>query len=295
MEVIEKSRRDLRRADLHTHTHCSDGKLSPAALVAKARAFGLSALAVTDHDCIDGLAEAMAEGVACGLEVLTGVELSVTVEAVEIHLLGYGFDPHHPGLCAYLAQFRQRRMERGAAMVDRLQALGVPLPFEAVTAQSGEGVLGRPHVARALVAHGLVSTYEDAFVRYLQDGGPAFVPKPLFPAREALDLLHEAGGLGVLAHPGHWTSDRVVMQLIREGLDGIETIHPAHDDMLTRYYQRLAREFLLLETGGSDYHGFQAVEEERLGAFSIPYPQYEKVRQRTGVGTMSPKSVSSSV
>ena len=274
----------LRRADMHTHTYYSDGALAPAELVRKASAYGLSALVVTDHDTIEGLPEAMEAGEALGVKVAPGVELSVTVGRREIHLLGYFFDPDHQGLRDYLTAYRDRRWERGMKMVERLQGLGIQLDLSAVIEQAGEGVLGRPHVARALHAGGYVDTYDEAFSRYLADGGPAFVPKAAFPAEQALALLHEAGGIGVIAHPGHWTSTEVLMTLIRQGLDGIETVHPAHDVMLRDYYREIVSEFLLIETGGSDYHGFREQDEENFGHLSIPYARFEKARRRARMG-----------
>lgn len=270
---------DVRRADLHAHTHCSDGQLSPATLVAKAKKDGLHALAITDHDCVDGLAEGQDAGARCGVEVIAGVELSVTVDEEEIHLLGYFFDPAHPGLQAHLERFQQRRKERAVRMVERLNALQVSLSFEAVQAQAKGRALGRMHVAHALVDEGYVETVPQAFEQYLHDNGPAFVAKPLFPARQALALLHDAGGIGVLAHPGHWTSDSTIMTLVREGMDGIETIHPSHDASLTQYYHRIARDFFLLETGGSDYHGPRPDGVDTMGRYSIPYPWLEKARK----------------
>ncbi len=270
---------DVRRADLHTHTLCSDGQLSPTELVAKARQCGLKALAITDHDCIDGLAEAQAAGARYGVEVVAGVELSVTVAEVEVHLLGYFFDPDHPGLRAHLAAFQERRRERALRMVERLNTLGVPLTFEEVEAQAQGQALGRPHLAQALLNGGYVETSQEAFEQYISDRGPAFVPKPMFPAQEALALLHEAGGIGVLAHPGHWTGDTTVMALIQAGLDGLETIHPSHDASLTQYYRRLARDFFLLETGGSDYHGPRPDVADAMGRYTIPYPWLDRARK----------------
>lgn len=270
---------DLRRADLHTHSSCSDGLLSPAELVAKARKHGILALALTDHDTVDGVAEAMEAGKRWGVEVLSGVELSVTVGETEVHLLGYAFDLENEGLRRHLDAFREARAERAAGMVARLNELGIPLDLAVVHEKAAGGTLGRPHVALALVEGGHVETYQEAFDRYLRDGAPASVAKPLFPAEEALAMLHAAGGIGVLAHPGHWTSDRVVMSLVRAGMDGIEVVHPAHDAMLGRYYRQLARDFGLIETGGSDYHGVRPGDEENLGRYSIPYPQVERVRR----------------
>lgn len=274
---------DLRRADLHTHTLNSDGQLTPTELVRKARQHGLQALAVTDHDTVQGWPEARTAGRKWNVEVIPGVELSVTVGAKEVHLLGYFFDPEHPALRQHLEAFQVRRRERAEGMVARLREAGIPLEFEHVAAQAPRGVLGRPHVALALVEGGHVASYEAAFAHYLKDGGPAFVPKPRFPAADALAMLHEAGGIGVLAHPGHWTGDQTIMALVRAGMDGIETVHPSHDYTLTRYYRQVARDFLLLETGGSDYHGVRPQDEENLGRCSIPYPQLQRIRQTLGV------------
>ena len=168
------------------------------------------------------------------------MELSVTVGDEEIHLLGYCFNPQHAGLRRHLERFRQHRHERARRMVEKLNGLGLPLAFEAVLEEAGAGAVGRPHVAAALAKAGHVEAYQEAFERYIGDGKPAWVAKPRFPAHDALALLHDAGGLGVIAHPGHWTSDAVLMALVRAGLDGIETVHPAHDEMLKRYYRQTA-------------------------------------------------------
>lgn len=266
------------RADLHTHTRCSDGRLPPEALVALAHERGLLALAVTDHDTVEGVAPAQAEGTRLGVEVVAGVELSTTVGDEEVHLLGYFFDPAHPALREHLAAFQDARRDRAQAMVERLNALGVPLRWEAVAAQAQGPAIGRPHVAQALVEGGFVEDPATAFDQYLGDDGPACVSKPRFPARDALAMLHAAGGIGVLAHPGHWTSDATVMTLIRAGLDGLETLHPSHDAMLTRYYRRIARDFGLIETGGSDYHGFHPSDDARFGQAAVPHAWVERAR-----------------
>lgn len=271
---------DLRRADLHTHTTASDGRLSPSELVERARRHGIQALAVTDHDTLDGYDEAVAAGSRWGVEIIAGIELSVTVGFAEVHLLGYFFDPEHAPLRAHLASFREDRLERARRIVARLREEGVALTLQAVEEQAGDGVIGRPHIALALVAGGFVASYNEAFDRYLRDGASAFVSKPLFAVEEALAMLHEAGGIGVLAHPGHWTSERLVQHMVRCGLDGLEVIHPSHDYSLTRYYREMARGFGLLETGGSDYHGLRAGDDDLLGRYSIPLQQLESLRRR---------------
>ena len=271
---------DVRRADLHTHTTCSDGLLSPTDLVRKARRHGVHALAVTDHDCVTGYDEAVAAGARYGVEVIPGVELSVTVGGEEVHLLGYLFDPRHPGLRAHFERYEKVRHERARQIVARLHGAGVPLPFARVLEAAGGGVLGRPHIAAALVEAGYAASAADAFTDYLRDGAVAHVEKPQFPAEEALALLHEAGGIGVLAHPGHWTRIEAFEALVPAGLDGIETIHPSHNTALTQYYREVAQAHGLVETGGSDYHGFRPTDEQNLGRCSIPYPQLERIRKR---------------
>lgn len=269
---------DFRRADLHTHTYFSDGRLSPTELVRKARQHGMHALSITDHDTISGLPEGFEAGRKYGVEMITGVELSVTVDDQEVHILGYFFDTEHTGLRQHLDVFQKQRHKRALEIVRRLNGLGIPLDFEGVLKQAQYGLIGRPHVAMAMVEDGIIPSYQDAFTTYLKDGGPAFIAKPLFPAGDALALLHDAGGIGVFAHPGHWTSERVVKKLIMLGLDGIETIHPGHDYILTRYYRQITCDHMLIETGGSDYHGLREDEDENMGRYSIPYAQLAYLR-----------------
>ena len=269
---------DVRRADLHTHTRCSDGKLTPAELVRKVHERGIRAMSVTDHDTIDALPEAMEEGQRLGVEVIPGVELSVTAEGQEIHLLGYFFDPADAAIQEHMRAFRSGRTERAEAIIAQLNKLGVGLCLGDVLEQAKEGVIGRPHIAQALVNCGLVASYEDAFASFLKDHGPAFAAKPLFPAAQALDMLHRAGGIGVLAHPGSRISGRIVRNLVRSGLDGIETVHPSHSFALTRQYKDVARERGLMETGGSDYHGFRPEEDENINRYSIPYQRVDRIR-----------------
>ena len=271
----------MRRADLHTHTTCSDGRLAPAALVREAAARDLSVLAVTDHDTVAGVPEAQAAGRAEGVQVVAGVELSVTHgsgdDGEDLHLLGYGFDPEHDELRQHLARFKEARRERARAMAERLTEIGYPLAFDDVTRQAAsssgdEAALGRPHVAQALVAAGHVPTSRAAFDRLIGDDGPAFVDKPRFDAADALDLLHRAGGIGALAHPGEWTADAAFRALLDAGLDAVEVVHPAHDERLARYWRKKADAHGLLPTGGSDYHGPGDDADDRFGAFTAPAP-----------------------
>lgn len=269
--------RSFVQADLHTHTLHSDGMLTPTALVERAQARGLAALAVTDHDTVSGVAEAQAAGARLGVDVLTGVELSAEAGGREVHLLGYAFDPTEAALQTHLARVRQDREQRAEAIIERLRTQGLSLTMDDVRRQADGAAIGRPHVAAVLVEQGAVATRSEAFDHYLGFHGTAFVTKTLIPAAEAIALVHAAGGLTVLAHPGHWTPGLVIQSLIRDGLDGLEIIHPSHDASLTAYYRQLARDFGLVATGGSDYHGFRPGDEENLGRYGLPLAALERL------------------
>lgn len=266
-------------ADLHTHSNCSDGHLSPRGLVREAAARGLHVLALTDHDTVEGLPAAIDAAAACGIELVPGVELSVTEDGAEVHLLAYGIDPDHEALRSHLSAFREARRERAWAMVERLRAEGVSLD-EAVVADAFAGVqaLGRPHVAAVLVEAGHVESLREAFDQYLGDGKPGCVDKPAFPAPDALQMIHAAGGVGVLAHPGHWTRSSRIRRLVEAGLDGVEVAHPAHDSSLRGYYERLADGYGLFTTGGSDYHGGPHRTDDALGQLGLTQEEWERCR-----------------
>lgn len=274
---------DLRRADLHVHTTCSDGRLTPTELVRRAQAVGLYCVALTDHDTIEGLAEAQQQAACWGMVVVPGIELSVQVEKEEVHLLGYFFDPTHPALNEALAAYQKARAQRIEAMLERLQEVGVQLTADQMQAVIGRSVPGRPHVAQALVAAGYAASYAEAFQRYLLPGGPGYVPKQVWTAAEAVAILHEAGGIAVLAHPGAHLSDWVFRALLAAGIDGLEVIHPSHNAYLVQHYRQVARDFGLLETGGSDYHGHRAEDDALLGAYTIPHVRVERLRQKVSV------------
>lgn len=265
-------------ADLHTHTTYSDGQKPPAALLDEAAARGIRVLAITDHDTVAGWAAIHEAAAGSPVDLVPGVELSVTVSDREVHLLGYGFDPFHEGLRAHLERFAEARRARARQMVEKLNAEGIALSFGAVQAAAADTqAIGRPHVALALAEEGYVDTYGEAFEHYIHHDGPAFVAKPQFPAADALDLLHAAGGIGVLAHPGHWTSGRTLHLLRRAGLDGIEVRHPSHDASLVAYYQRLASDLGLASTGGSDYHGHRSGDDEQFGTCGLSRAEWDAV------------------
>lgn len=266
-------------ADLHTHTHCSDGMLAPDALVQRAAERGVEVLAVTDHDTTAGLGPAREAASTHGIRLVDGVELSVEVDAHALHLLGYGFDPEHSAITDYLLTFSRRRRERLHQMIDRLAESGIEVDSKVVDRHVGtSSAPGRPHLARALVDGEYVDSYRGAFEQYLGAGQPAYVPAPAQPAAEAIDALHTAGGVAVVAHPGQWMPGSVLNTLRNQGLDGIECLCPSHPDYLANYYQTICRSHDLLSTGGSDYHGDTGPEALDLGAMGLSRVQWERFR-----------------
>lgn len=244
-----------RTVDLHMHSTASDGLYAPAEVVAKAASTGLAAVALTDHDTIDGVAEARAAAAPLGLRVVTGVELSaMDDEGDELHLLGLHVDDLAV-LEAPLAHFRITRATRADRMIERLAAVGAPIAREAVDRIADGGVIGRPHVARALVEAKHARDLRDAFDRFLGFGRPAYVAKEHFPLRDAIALVHDAGGLAVWAHPGSNGSSDRVQALADLGLDGVEVFHPSHSTADIERLAMLADAFGLITSGGSDWHG----------------------------------------
>lgn len=268
-------------ADLHTHTHCSDGTLSPEDLVDRSVERGLEVLAVTDHDTVAGVDPAKKASTDRGLQLVAGVELSTTVNQEEVHLLAYGIEPENAALQRHLQAMKTARKRRVHRIVERLRKIGLKFVDETLSREvETNPSVGRPHVAEALVRAGHVDTIRQAFEEYLARDRSGFVAKPEFPASKALDLVHEAGGVGVLAHPGHWTPSGRLRHLVEVGLDGIEITHPSHDSTLQQYYGRMARAYDLLVTGGSDYHGRAEEEARAFGSLGMTRDEWERFRER---------------
>ena len=247
--------------DLHTHTTASDGSLTPAELVAAARAAGLKAVAVTDHDTTAGLDEALAAGAEPGLQVVPGVEISVEAGlAGGVHVVGLFVEHHHPPLTAALERLQRARARRNPRMVERLNHLGIPVTLEEVAAFAGGDLISRAHFAQALVARGVVASRKEAFSRYLGAGKPAYVPKQRLSPQEAIALLRRAGAVPILAHPGLLPLERgpleELVQRFREmGLEGLEAHYSEHDRPTRLWLERLAARLDLVVSGGSDFHG----------------------------------------
>ncbi|CAL9558094.1 PHP domain-containing protein [Streptomyces cellulosae] len=271
------------RIDLHTHSTASDGTDTPADLVRKAAAAGLDVVALTDHDTTRGHAEALA-ALPQGLTLVTGAELSCRLDGVSMHLLAYLFDPEEPALLAERELVRDDRVPRAKGMIAKLNELGVPVTWEQVARIAGDGSVGRPHVASALVELGVVDSVSDAFTpEWLADGGRAYVPKHETDPFEAVRLVKNAGGVAVFAHPaavkrGRTVPDSAIAELARAGLDGIEVDHMDHDPGTRARLRGLAGELGLLVTGSSDYHGSRKTCV--LGEFSTDPEVYGEITRR---------------
>lgn len=268
-------------ADLHVHTSCSDGAHTPEAVVLLAKERGLAAVALTDHDTIGGLAEARAACERAGIVFVNGIEMTCRCEGRDVHILGYLFDEANAALGASLARFRDRREERGREMVAKLNALGVEIAFDEVKKISGNAPVGRPHVARVLVASGAVKSVDDAFRRYLYDDGPAFAPASTLSAPEAIALIRAAGGVASVAHPvlyrGRPSAETLVEVLADAGVAAMEVWHPKHGPEETQRLIDLAKKYRLVETGGSDFHAL-AYGGVAPGDAGVPLETVERLR-----------------
>lgn len=262
------------RFDLHTHSTASDGALSPRELVALAAERGLSGIALTDHDTTAGLQEAEAMAHVLDVRLIPGVEISCSSEqAGLVHILGYFVNRHVPELAELLERVQGLRVERAEKIVERIVDLGVPLRMEDVLAESGGRAPGRPHIARALAKAGAIADPSEAFsADWIGPGGRAWVHTPSVAVERAIEVVHQAGGVAVFAHPGSRAKGGVREAAVRfaaeHGLDGVEVDHPDHTDEAVGMCVDLARELDLVQTGGSDDHG-DGVEGPRLGCRTV--------------------------
>ena len=275
--------------DLHVHTTASDGSCSPTEVVRMARDLGLAAIAVTDHDTVSGCAEARLVGEALGLEVVPGIEISTRVDGTVVHILGYYPDLAAPGLTEACAWMVRERDERNRHIAERMAADGLPVSYETMVRRFGV-VIGRPHFAELLVELGLASDVSDAFKRYLERGGPYFLPRRMLSLECSIRAIVEAGGVAVLAHPFQYRmDDKRLRALIEEsmahGLRGMECLYSGYSGEQSAYLSALAREYDLLRTGGSDFHGVpkpHIVLGRGTGDLAVPYACLEALREAAG-------------
>jgi 3',5'-nucleoside bisphosphate phosphatase len=266
--------------DLHSHTTASDGVLSPRDLVKLAARHGVRVLAVTDHDSVSGLPDAIEEAAKHGIEIVPGLEINCDVEGAEIHVLGYCVDWRAAWFETFLGEQRAERRARVHRIVERLGELGLPLSPAEVFAICKEGSAGRPHVAQAMVNRGYVKSVREAFDRYLRSGGPANVPRRRLTPVEAVRVIRRAHGVPVLAHPGLANRDEMIPELVEAGLAGIETFYPEHSAGQIEAYRRMCRERGLVATGGSDYHGPHTGRASTLGSPHVPLEVWHELKAR---------------
>ncbi|MBI4325167.1 MAG: PHP domain-containing protein [Chloroflexi bacterium] len=266
-------------ADLHLHTHFSDGTYSPEQLTAEARRFGFRAVALTDHDSVEGCPRMAAACEQAGIEFIPAAELTAELNGHELHLLGYFVDIHNQRLLKEIGKFQAVRQDRIREMVARLNQLNIPLQAEAVFAIANCSSPGRPHVGRALVQAGLCVNLDEAFDRFLKKNRPAWVPKFKISAWDAIELIHHARGLAVLAHPGLNRTDDVIPELVSAGLDGLECFHSKHSSSTCERYMDLAEQHDLLVTGGSDCHGLNK-GKPLIGTIKLPYEYVRRLKAR---------------
>jgi 3',5'-nucleoside bisphosphate phosphatase len=265
--------------DLHIHSTYSDGTMTVKEIVAYASTRGLSAIALTDHDCVAGVREISTFADSIGLEVISGVEISSLSENTDVHFLGYFVDVDNPALVKKLDEIRHIRIERARRIVDRLNAGRVSLRFERVLEFSKGFSIGRPHIAAALIAEEYVNTYTEAFDKYLGNHTEFYIPVQKLSPREAIELIKQAGGLAVLAHPFVLNRDDIIDKLVEVGLDGLEVYYPKLPFNMLKHYSEMCRKYNLLETGGSDCHG-PHFGEISLGSVKTPLGLLEKMKSR---------------
>lgn len=279
------------RIDLHTHSTASDGSCTPAQILETAEKLQLGALAITDHDTVSGVAEALKAGIPKGLGFITGVEISAAPPpslpiSGSFHILGYGFNLNHQKLLHTLETLQNARKNRNPQIIARLQQLGIDIRLEDVRCECGPCQLGRPHIAQALVRKKIVASIDEAFDRFLGRGQPAYVDKFRAGHDQAVQIILDAGGLPVLAHPAllNLKNAEVLEELVRElcdiGLEGLEVFYPEHAPSQKAEYRRLAERYGLLMTGGTDFHG--AIKPDiqigiGRGDFYVPFEIYENL------------------
>lgn len=268
----------MSRFDLHVHTTASDGRFTPAQIVAKARELGLSIIAITDHDSVGGVRPALeAASAVAGLQVIPGVEINTDVPDGEAHILGYFIDYEEPVLTETLFRLRNSRIARAQDMIAKLASLGLPLDWKRVQEIAGTGSVGRPHIAQAMLEKGYISSLKDAFNKYISRGGPAYVERTKITPEEAVRLVLQAKGLPVLGHPFTVKdTEPMISNLKKVGLVGLEVYYNSYTPEQVHQLLNWAQKYSLLATGGSDYHGLDETAEVIMGNVDIPAAAIER-------------------
>jgi predicted metal-dependent phosphoesterase TrpH len=268
--------------DLHLHTTASDGRLPPDALIVRAKAEGLTVISITDHDTVAGLPQAARAAGERGVRLVPGIEITAVENERDVHILGYFIDPAHEQMAGFLREQRIDRRRRVRAMADRLESLGYRIDVDALLMAAGDDgrSVGRPALADALVAAGHVGNRDEAFGRLLASGRPAFVPRCGAGAGQVIDVIHAAGGIASLAHPGLLADDSLIPMFVDAGLDALEVWHSDHSPEQQTHYSGLAARLGLARSGGSDFHGDGTHRASHLGATSLPAEEFAALEAR---------------
>lgn len=267
------------RADLHLHTNQSDGVFSPDELVTRASRLNLAAVAITDHDTVEGIPRGLEAAGKYGVEVIPGIELSTNLDNGDLHILGYFIDYKDEALLGLISKVKKSRFDRIVKMVRKLQELGVNISLQKVLSKAKEkSSLGRPHIARVLVESGHVSSIKEAFDKYLGSHCPAYVERYKLEPEEVVNIIKQSGGVPVLAHPGMLSSFEYIERCISAGIQGIEVFHSKHSPEQTREFEIIAKRYSLIPTGGSDCHGEYCGKGLLLGQVTVPYQIVEDLK-----------------
>jgi predicted metal-dependent phosphoesterase TrpH len=280
--MLSEAIQNRKYVDLHIHTIFSDGSSTVKEVFEAASAKGLKAISITDHDCTDAYPLACEMGAELGIEVIPGVELSSEIEGADIHVLGYYIDFNNPTLVKKLSEMKDARFFRAKKMVENLNKQGVDLRFETVLSIAGVGAIGRPHIAAAMLKEELVYSFREAFEKFIGYGSPAYVEKLKMHPKEVFDLIKQAGGIPVLAHPGVTQVDERIPEFIRDGLMGIEVYHTEHPSSAERHYSRIAKKHHLAITGGSDFHSSNHNKSE-IGIPQVPALTVKSIKEKLGI------------
>ncbi len=277
--MLSESTQTKKNVDLHIHTTFSDGASTVKEVLEAAHYKGMSAISITDHDCTDAYPLAFELGEQLGIEVIPGVELSSEIDGTDIHVLGYFIDIENPLLVSKLDEMKDARYYRAKKIVENLNKQGIDLRFETVLSIAGLGAIGRPHIAAAMLKEELVYSFREAFDKYIGYGSTAYVEKLKMHPKEVFDLVKQAGGVPVLAHPGVTHVDERILEFIREGLQGIEVYHMEHPASAERHYTRIAKKHHLAISGGSDFHSSNQNRSE-IGIPQVPYTTVRSLKDK---------------
>ncbi|MBI5325347.1 MAG: PHP domain-containing protein [Ignavibacteriae bacterium] len=269
-----------KRADLHIHTIYSDGSQTPEEILKMAVKANLGAISITDHDSVDAYEQIKSVKKNYNLEILTGIEFSCYENEQEIHILGYNLDIHDKDLLHHLDTFKKAREVRANRIVAKLKKVNVELSFDEIKIKAGVAPITRPHIASALIEKGYVNSQREAFYLYLSEGKPGYESKFYFTIQDAIKLINNCGGIAVLAHPGDTFSQEMIYNLIEYGIDGIEVVHPMHNNTMEKYFTQIANQYWLITTGGSDYHGSRDYDGSNFGKYTVPVSVLDTIFKR---------------